>query len=257
MAKKQNGQISTKLVYLDFSVILANYRDPQFWGKQWTIYKSGNIEIYWMMTNIHVKHQTIKSEVHMRNFTYRSGKYKASWADEGWFSTYEECQDIPIANPEYTQKTFEKNILGSVLRLIELVENHLIRGYAEYKKAAALEKENEETLRGIAETIADEYVVSGGEYSDTIKEAFVEKYVDDNTEDYTGEVLTKYSHKVLGSLYLMVCSWFGNRQRFEEQRKLMGDNKKEHIWSELFSKARELQSKEWRNAMAEDLKNSI
>ena len=37
----------------------------------------------------------------------------------------------------------------------------------------------------------------------------------------------------------------------------MGDNKKDHIWTEMFAKAKEIQTEEWRNAMSEELKKSL
>ena len=260
MAKKKNpagGQLSTKLVYLDLTTILANYRDPKFWGKQWTIFKSGDIEIYWMMTHIDVKRQTIQSEVHIRTFKFHSGKYNRHWYDDSWYGSYGDCRDIPISDPEYTQQVFELNILSAVLKIIKIVENHFIRGYAEYRKASALEDEEEEAMKDIAQEIADEYVVSGGKYSNTIKDAFIDKYVSDHTTNYTNKVLAKYDHKVLGHLYLLVCSWFGREDFFNDHKILVGDNKKSHIWSELFAKAKEIQTEEWRNAMAEAIKDAI
>ena len=255
MAKKQNN-ISTKLVYLDLSVVLANYRDPKFWGKQWTIYKSKDIQIYWMMTNIDVRHNTIKSEVHMRNFRYHSGKYNRQWFDQDWYGCCSPCRDVPVSNPEYTQEIFENNIFAATMSLIKMVEEHLIKGYAEYQNAAKLDQDHEDRLREIAEKIADEYV-SAGTYSDEIKEAFIDKYVSDNTTDYASKVLSAYRHRVIGSLYLMICSWFNKEKEFQENRELMGDNKKNHIWAQMFAKAKEIQTEEWHNAMSEELKSSL
>lgn len=254
--RKTSKSISTKLVYLDLSVVLANYRNPNFWGKQWTIYKSGNIEIYWMMTNIDVRRNVIQSEVHMRNFKYHSKKYSRQWFDQEWYGFYTSCRPIPIANPEYTQEIFESNIFSATMSLIQVVEDYLIKGYAEYQAAVQLDQDHEDNLREIAEEIANEYV-SAGTYSDEIKEAFIDKYTSDNKSDYAYKVLHAYSHKVIGSLYLMICSWFNKEEEFQTNRELMGDNKKDHHWTEMFAKAKEIQTEEWRNAMAEELKASF
>lgn len=254
--KNISKSVSTKLVYLDLAIILANYRDPKFWGKQWTIYKNGNIEIYWMMTGINVRRNTIQSEVHMRNFLYRNGKYSRQWYDQEWFGSFASCRDIPISNPEYTQEIFENNVFTSTMSLISTVENHLIEGYAEYQSAVQLDQDHEDGLREIAEEIANQYV-SAGEYSDEIKEAFIDKYVSDNKSDYAYRVKTLYRHKVIGSLYLMICSWFNKEKEFQENRELMGDNKKDHLWTEMFAKAKEIQTEEWHNAMSEELKRLL
>ena len=259
MAKKQQNtskSISTKLVYLDLSVVLANYRDPKFWGKQWTIYKSGDIEIYWMMTNINVRENTIQSEVHMRNFQYHSGKYDRQWADRNWYGFFAYCRDVPVSNPEYTQKIFENNIFAATMSLIKMVEDYLIQGYAEYQAAVNLDVEHTDRLKEIAEEIANEYV-SAGAYSDEIKEAFIDKYVSDNKTSYASKVMSSFSHKVIGSLYLMICSWFNKKEEFQTNRELMGDNKKDHLWTQMFAKTKEIQTDEWRNAMTEELKASL
>lgn len=254
--RKNSKAISTKLVYLDLSVILANYRDPSFWGKQWTIYKRGKIEIYWMMTDIDVRKGTIRSEVHMRSFLYRKGKYERQWLDDGWGDTYESCYSIPVANPEYGQEVFESNIFAATMRLVRTVEEYLTRGYAEYRAAAQLDEDHKDSLREIAQEIADKYV-SAGPYSDDIKDAFVDNYVSDNETCYALDVLNSYDHKVIGSLYLMICSWFNKEKEFQEHRERMGDNKKKHIWTQMWAKAKEIQTEEWRNAMAEELKSSF
>ena len=254
--RKTSKAISTKLVYLDLSVVLANYRNPNFWGKQWTIYKNNDIEIYWMMTNIDVRRNVIQSEVHMRNFMYHSGKYKRQWFDQDYYGYCIACRDVPISNPEYTQAIFENNIFTATMSLIKAVEDHLIKGYAEYKAAVQLDQDHDDHLREIAEEIANEYV-SAGAYSDEIKEAFIDKYTSDNKTQYAYKVLCSYSHKVIGSLYLMICSWFNKEEAFQANRELMGDNKKDHLWPQMFAKAKEIQTDEWRNAMAEELKASL
>jgi len=254
--RKNSKAVSAKLVYLDLSVILANYRNPDFWGKQWTIYKRGKIEIYWTMTNIDVRRNTISSEVHMRNFLFRKGKYSRQWTDTGWYDTYAVCRDVPVANPEYTQEVFENNVFAATMSLIKIVEEHLIKGYAEYRTAVQLDQDYEDNLRKIAEEIADEYV-SAGAYSNDIKDAFIDSYLSNNETNYASEVLRSYSHKVIGSLYLMICSWFNKEEEFQKNCKLMGDNKKAHLWFKMFAKTKEIQTEEWRDAMSEELKTSL
>lgn len=256
--KRNNSKsaISTKLVYLDLSVVLANYRDPSFWGKQWTIYKRGPVEIYWMMTEIDVRNGTISSEVHMRSFLYRKGKYKRQWHDNDWTNPCGVCRRIPVANPEYSQEVFESNIFAATMSLIKSVEQHLIRGYSEYQAAAQLDDEYEDSLEEIAEGIADKYVTEGP-YSDDIKDAFIVSYQTHHSSHYALDVLSSYDHKVIGSLYLMICSWFNKEKEFQEHKKLMGDNKKTHIWTEMWAKAKEIQTEEWHNAMAKELEASL
>ena len=260
MAKKKNpagGQLSTKLVYLDLAVIMANYRNPEFWGKKWTIYKHRQFEIYWQMISIDFKENVIKSEVHMESFTIKNRKNESAkrWLDNG-YAGYP-CRSIPLKHEEYTQKVFMKNILGSCLSLVDWAEKALIRQYAEYGNALQLENDYNDKLTEIATKIANEYVMSGGEYSSAIKDAFIEKYVDDNSANYTSAILNNYSHKVLGSLYVMLCSWFNDKERFEQEKRKLGDGKKKHIWLDMFLKNKEIQTEEWQKAMEEECKKLV
>ena len=249
--KKSNNHISTKLAYLDLSVVLANYRNPEFWGRKWIIYKHGNVEIWWMMTHINVSQNLIVSTVGSNEFVYAKGRLRTHV-----YSKTSSCDSIPINNPEYKQELFERNLLAASLRVINYMEESAIRGYAEYRKAIDLDWDAQCSFRKIAEEVADKYILPSP-YAETMKSAFIEKYVDDNSPDYTSQVLRNYDHKVFGGLYLMLCSWFGREEESEKHKKLVGDGKKQHIWTEMFAKAKQLQSEEWRNAMAEALAKEV
>lgn len=261
MAKKlklsaDQKRVSTQLVYLDLNTILANYKKPEFWRKKWLIYENGTIKIYWNMVYINVKTNKIHSEVSVEPFTFKKRKIKHVWSNDyaSWYATA--CDTIPIDNPDYRQEMLNRNILTASLNILRWIEDSFIQDYAEYKTARRLMADHEEELRQIAEKIADEYIKEG-EYADTIREAFIEKYLDEQTVDYTTEVINNYRYKVFGSIYLGLCSWFGNQKRFEEYQKLIGDGAKKHIWIDMFRKAKEIQTDEWRNAMSEELRKSI
>lgn len=251
---KNNNPISTKLVYLDLEFILEHYKDPGFWGKEWTIFKSGNIEIYWTMTDIKTKSRLIESEIHVRSFKKGRSPHFKVWQDAAYRAWY--CRAIPIKHEEYTQETFKRNIFSAIIAQIGEVEKTLIQQYAEYRHAERLEAEELETLEEIAEQVANEYVTGCGEYAETAKEAIIHDYISDRRPNYTSGILRSYDHKVLGSLYLMVCSWFGYEQEFENHRALV-NNKQKHVWLDMFKRAKEIQTDEWRNAMAEEFKATL
>ena len=261
MAKKlklaaDQKRISTQLVYLDLNTILANYKKPEFWGKKWLIYENGTIRIYWNMVYIHVKTNKIHSEVSVEPFTYKKRKIKHVWSND-WAAWYTiSCDSIPVDNPDYGQEMLNRNILTASLSILRWIEDTFIKDYAEYKTAKKLTNDHDYELRQIAEEIADEYI-NQGEYTDMIRDAFIDKYLDDNSVDYTTEVINNYRYKVFGSIYLGLCSWFGNQKRFEECQKLIGNGAKKHIWLDMFKKAKEIQTDEWRNAMSEELRKSI
>jgi len=249
--KRTGGQVSTNLVYLDLSVILNNYKNPKFWGRKWPIYKSGDLEIYWIMTGIDVRTGTIESEVHANTFEFRRGRFNGTWYDGKWVWDSGGCHSIPIDNPEYSQKVFDNNVLSACIDLIGKIERNFIFGYSGYKKAAQLEDDRDDKLREIAREIADKYV-SSGDYSDDIKDAFVEKYATSNKINFTKDVLRKYDHKVLGGQYLMLCSMFGNEKEFEMHREKVGKGENGQTWIALATEAKKIKTEKWANAMREE-----
>lgn len=250
--KKSNPHhISTQLAYLDLSVVLANYRNPEFWGRKWIIYRSGKIEIYWRMVEINVKHNYIRSEVGYDSFIFKRGRI-STWL----YGEVYPCDCIPINNPEYKQELFERNVLAASLKLVRSMELMVTYAYAEYHKAREVLDAQREKLREIAEEVASTYILSSP-YAKDMRDAFVEKYVDDNLTDYPSLVLDRHDHQIFGGLYLMLCSWFGREEEFERHKKLVGDGRKQHLWVEMFAEAKRLQSEEWRNAMAKALEEEV
>ena len=251
----ERKKLSSNLVYLDLKTILENYKNPSFWGTDWVIYESGDIKIVWRMTEIDVRRKQIRSEVAILPFVFRNGKKKATIDDSWRMSSY--CSSIPIEHSEYTQETFERNILGSALSLIYSVERSIIEKYSEYKYAIELMDEKENELTRIAEEIWEQSSFSDNEAFDDFKDDFIEKYVAKNRVDYTQEIYEKYSYKVLGLLRMALCSWFGDEKRFAEVKERVGDNEKKYTWLKMFKESKKLKTEKWKTAMADAIREQL
>ena len=247
------NSLSTKLVYLDLKTIMENYRKPEFWGKDWLIFKSKELEITWSITNIDVLSNAIKSCICFRNGHITRGGKKfwitgAFTSKHDWF--YETvCRPIPIENSDYTQEVFDRNILNTILDSIRGLEMEFARDTYEYKKALELEDEQCERLQDIAEEFLDQEGVSNG----SIRNAYIEKYIDDHKESYTKKVVENSQFRFFKTAYLHVCSWFGNDKEFEKYESILKKYIPKKQIFKILKKTKEMQSDEW----VEEMKNQL
>lgn len=258
MKNKKAKALSTHLTYIDLATIMANYRNPRFWSKEWTIFESGVFKILWRLRRIDLDNNTIESVVWMAPATYKRGKLAHHWG--GYRGNFVFCRDIPIDNPDYTQETLNRSILGATLNLITSVEQSFIHDFAEYKEASSLKQEQDWAAQEQAEQIVDAFNKERGlteSTGDALKEAFVSNFLDEqyasgNLRDYPSEVMKNYAYKVLGFLRLLVCSWFNDKQGFTRYKEAIGDGSKKYVWFEMRKQARLIQTDEWRENMREE-----
>lgn len=235
---KMESNISTQLVYLDLKVILANYKNPKFWAKKWTIFKSSQFEIVWYLHSISCTDNKISSCVKILPFKIKRGN--KTLALNYWYASSTFCDSIPIDNSDYTQEVLNRNILSSALEVIRSSELSLITDYAEYKEAQKANEAYEDELKEIAEQFLNDQGVTHKD----IREAYIDKYVSDNSLDYTQEVSKNLQYKVLPNLYLLVCSWFNSPEKFEEYKKLCGGVRK-NVWIKIWNQYRDIKSEDW------------
>lgn len=247
------NELSTKLVYLDLKTILANYKKPSFWKKEWVIFKSSKVEITWRLVSIDCRGNKIQSEVVVKPFVIIRGGKKIYLYGDDYHNTFN-CQMIPIANDEYNDTIFQNNILGTCLYAIQYIEQHrLVPQYNEYKEAMRMESDEEDNLREIASDFLDQQNVS----HEAIRDAYIDKYLDDHSSQinqFTSRVINNFQYKILPNIYLMLCSWFNNQEKFDEYSKLCKGVRKS-IRLEIWKKSREIQTDDWKESMQADLED--
>lgn len=255
MPETVKHNVSTKLVFLDLKTILENYRNPKFWEKEWLIFKNKELEVRWSITKINVMSNSIISNiVFNRGSVVRGGKrfsidytycHKSDW---DW--TTNVCRPIPINNSDYTQDTFMRNILSTILNTLKNIELEMTRNTYEYQKARELEDEQEEKLKEIAEAFLDENNVS----NDSIREAYIEKFVEKNkSTKLTEKILANSQFRFFKTAYLHICSWFDNMALFEEYKKKLSNRVSEKAIFEVFEETKKMKSDEWVEQMKDQL----
>lgn len=234
MSKETQQSVSTKLVFLDLKTILENYRNPKFWEKEWLIFKNKELEVRWSITKINVMSNSIISNIVFNNKDIVRGgkKFRIDYSYchktdcEYWAANV--CRPIPINNSDYTQDTFMRNILSTVLDTLKKIEEEMVKKTYEYQKARELEDEQEERLTEIAKAFLDENNVS----NDDIRDAYIERFVEKNrSTKLTEKIVRKSQFRFFKTAYLHICSWFGNMERFNEYKKLLSSyvSEKNHL----------------------------
>ena len=241
--------VSTQVVKLDLQTILANYKDPKFWSKKWTIIDTKQVKIVWYISSIDCTENKINSVLKVSNKNIKRGKKDLNHAGY-WYSESVGVSPIPINNPDYTERHFENAILGKVLELLGDVERHCTYEYAEYKEAERLQEEIKDKLRTYAEEFLDDNNVTNEE----IRDAYIEKYINDNYEagELTSKIIDRYHYKIIPNVYLYVYAWFNREEEFDKfETEKMGHRVSTRM--EIWRMVQKIQTEEWENGMKEQL----
>lgn len=237
--------ISTKLVKLDLKTILENYKKPEFWKREWVIFKKGDFKLVWKLDSINCRSNSISSIIAPEGFITRRGKrINISFFNYTW------CRSIPLDHDDYTQETFERNILGTALTVLWSVERDIIRRYSEYEMAENVEERENDRLREIAETFLDENKIT----IDEVRDAYINKFVEDNkTTRFTDEIMDNWIYKVIPNYYLLLISYFNSEKTYNEYKEKIGVGKRKKFCYQIWAAGRELDSEKWTESMKENL----
>lgn len=158
----ENG-IVIKKYEVDYSFIIRNYLSPELWKKTWTLFLYKNFRFTLQISSISV-YSTVK-------ITFRIN------LDNGGFKDYEYV-DYDIDHPNLN--VLKRQINGAINQLITTYENTLIRNSQEYYELVNETEEEKEILRDMANDFLDENDITLSE----IRDAYVDKFVDDNYKGY-------------------------------------------------------------------------
>ena len=205
------NELSTKIVNLDLDIILQNYNKPNFWEKEWLIYKSELFSLYFKIKSISIESRIIECAIFCKNNYIKCKKLKKNVYIGDWLKqTYVK---IPIKHSDYSKEKFKNDLIVNCIKIIENIENTMIKHYAEYETAEKLEENFRNELKRIAEEFLDENNVSNSD----IRDAYIYSYVNNyNIPSYTSEILSNYKYTVIPNEYLMLCSFFDDKKRYDE-----------------------------------------
>jgi len=230
----EKHDLSLKVFKFDFDYILDNFLNRKLWDKSWTIFEYDGYIIDVQLYRIDITDARIVLRVSLK------GKYNTN--SYLW---------LPYKKEARNKKVFTNNLLGTCITLIEYAENQKIYGFKSYKDANELTRSHNKLLREIANTFLTENNVT----NDTIRSAYIDWYVDDNYLDYSSEVVSARRYKHLTGLYLTLCLYFGNRERYERitNNINMNTNRMAKLETEIQEFIEKIKTNDYRETMVDGL----
>lgn len=242
------SNVSTKVVKIDLKTILENYRNPEFWDKEWLVIDLPQCKITWKMTDINIKSHAIESELHISAIEITRGNKKISSLSDTYY-----LSKIPLKHEDYTEEFFNKSLLRGIIQLLNGSEHYMTMDYEEYLLAEKADYAKQEEAEKLAKEILDEENV----YNEKIRRAYIEKCIEEvDSFEERNKVVNNFRGKIIPNLYLYAAAWFDDEEVYEEWAKKTSEERKSSYYS-LRKIIKEIQTPEWRNAMKEELSKSL
>lgn len=175
-------QVALKTYDVDYGFILRNYLDQSLWDKIWNIFEYREYKV-----NMKLYQIEIPSKVVTLRFTITNNERR-------------EYKDVRIYLNNLNFKVLKKQINSAIDGLIHDIESSIIRDTEEYKEVDDSYYTEKEELRAEAEEILDEKGIE----DEDVREAYINKYWDDNRKywDRINEFMESKKETVLVNLYL-------------------------------------------------------
>ena len=209
----ENG-IVIKKYEVDYSFIIRNYLSPKMWEKVWTLFLYKNFRFTLQINSISV-YSTVK-------ITFRIS------LDNGDFKDFE-FADYDVDHPNLN--VLKRQIDGAIKRLIHNYENHLIVSTTEYRELREKVDEEQEKLRDIASDFLDD---NGITLSD-IRDAYIDKFVDDNWKGYIylSAYVDNMAYKLATDLWLIYAKSTNNSSLEEDIKDSLSDTEYQNKLNEI------------------------
>ena len=204
-----------KVYEVDYSFIIKNYLNRELWDKTWTLFQYKHSTVTLCLNSINTKNKIIYFEVRL------------DWSDGEQTDYSYNTVEFQLGVMNVTQL---KNIINNCIwsRILRVEESQIERSQ-EYQNI----RNGWYTEKAILEEIAEDFLDSEGVTHKAIREAYIDKFIDDN--DTLWDDLQQYKsdmkYRVLTELYLV----FAKTIKDEERTKQVANNQTTNI-QELLNK---------------------
>lgn len=222
-----------KVYEVDYSFIISNYLDVSLWNKSWTLFEFKDYSITLEMYSINCRNKNIEFRIYIN--------------DNDGNST----MDYINYNLQNTSiKILKQQINGAMFNCIKGLEEIIIMQSENYQKANDLWREEQNILRQIAEEFLDENNVT----NDDIREAYIDKFVNDNDKSYQfrTEIKLQEEYKILTELYITFLTSINGKlekQRLQTIQEKIGETAVRNIQLELKEYYDQLETEEYTEDM--------
>lgn len=220
------NKLSTVLTRIDLKDLLNHYTDKALWGKKWSIYDYGNVEVTAEIYSIDIYSNEIKLKVAVhyrdkRNLGWSSNRYNWNW------------MSVPINHCEYTQEAFERKLYGVAKDTLSSIEASSIRLLPDYEAADNYRDEKIEKLNEEAKAWLDDKGVT----NKSIREAYIDAFVEansDDVDDMVNAIMERHKDKLFAKEQMLLADFFKREKEFQYfydlVRKKGGSKSRITIW---------------------------
>ena len=207
-----------KVWKMDYSFIIKNYLNPALWQKTWTLFEYKDFVITIKLTKIETENMRIVFRLNLRDNSRPN-----TWGDQ---------EDVSYSLKGSSIKFLIKNINGAIFRMISYHErNHVLEDlpvYIDAKQQGDIEIEKLTVL-------ASEFLDDEGVTNEEIREAYIDKYVDDNkqNDEYIQRLRSAYEYHLLTDFYLVFAESIGDDAKYQTVMDKLEENEIEHVLKEI------------------------
>ena len=203
---------------MDYSFIIKNYLNPALWQKTWTLFEYKDFVITIKLTKIETENMRIVFRLNLRDNSRPN-----TWGDQEDISYSIKCSSIDF---------LIKSINGAIFRMISYHErNHVFEDlpvYIDAKQQGDIEIEKLTAL-------ASEFLDDEGVTNEEIREAYIDKYVDDNKQnnEYIQRLRSAYEYHLLTDFYLVFAESIGDDTKYQTVMNRLEENEIENVLKEI------------------------
>lgn len=207
-----------KVWKMDYSFIVKNYLNPALWQKTWTLFEYKDFVITIKLTKIETENMRIVFRLNLRDNSRPN-----TWGDQ---------EDVSYSLKGSSIKFLIKNINGAIFRMISYHErNHVLEDlpvYIDAKQQGDIEIEKLTVL-------ASEFLDDEGVTNEEIREAYIDKYVDDNkqNDEYIQRLRSAYEYHLLTDFYLVFAESIGDDAKYQTVMGRLEENEIENVLKEI------------------------
>lgn len=203
---------------MDYSFIIKNYLNPALWQKTWTLFEYKDFTVTIKLTRIETKDMRIIFRMnlldHSRSFV---------WGDQ---------EDVGYSLKNSSIAFLIKSINGTIFRMISYHEkHHTLEDLPVYKEA---ERQGEREIEKLT-ALASEFLDDEGVTNEEIREAYIDKYVDDNKQnnEYIQRLRSAYEYHLLTDFYLVFAESIGDDTKYQTVMNRLEENEIENVLKEI------------------------
>lgn len=185
-----------KVWNMDWDFLIKNYLDPKLWEKTWTLFQYKEFVITLKLSNIYCVDMEISFRIQVEDKSQNREYYYCWGRNLDRYASNSATYSLKINNLSLLKKKINSTILDTITGL----EAQYIRSQDLYKKIKDGQEKEEEILTQIAEDFLD----SEGVKNEEIREAYISRYVNNNSELDTklNQILEKARYQMFPDLYL-------------------------------------------------------